>query len=622
MLKVSLINPNFQTGPVHLNSYYLPYSLGTLWTYATQDDIVKNNFSIHNWVFRRDPLEVSFANSKDADVALFSIYVWNKEYCYALAKMLKEHNPAIKIIFGGPEVKWRDPQYLTTYSFIDTICINEGEQAVTHLLKLIANGEELPPTTTFERIQDLDLPSPYLNGLFDDLMAQHPDIEWVPTLETDRGCPYQCTFCDWGSATGSKMFKFYMERIKAEIDWFADHGLPYVSMTNSNFGAFKERDLQIAKWLGEANKRTGHPTGLSVSYAKNSNSTVVEIVKTLIENNIQNGMYVSLQSTDEKVLNNIKRANMKINKLGDLKAVAENNNLPLYTDLILGLPGENKETWYQNIENVFTADIINMDVYLLQLLVNAPMYVNDLDEYKIKTFDAYDYFYETNTDTILKEVEEGIAESINVIQSTSTMSNQDLVECAMYSWFVLGMHCYGITTFVANYCKNKKDISYTTFYKGLFEYLKTTDEFTQWCNDFKMVFDEWNLQGYTTSKIGGIKAVGWQLIFSLMPILQHNRKIPWVIDKASTFIETHLNIGLDVVDDFKQVANYTIKQYDNYLYSPVTIDMQSDLLDCKTITVKDRYNQFPESFEQHLDYIFFGRRRNWATNQILRDQHV
>ena len=39
-------------------------------------------------------------------------------------------------------------------------------------------------------------------------------------------------------------------------------------MTNSNFGIYKERDLQIAKWLCDANKRTGHPTGLSVSYAK------------------------------------------------------------------------------------------------------------------------------------------------------------------------------------------------------------------------------------------------------------------------------------------------------------------------------------------------------------------
>ena len=43
MFNVTLVQPNFQTGPKHLNSYYLPYSVGSLWSFLLQDQQIKNN---------------------------------------------------------------------------------------------------------------------------------------------------------------------------------------------------------------------------------------------------------------------------------------------------------------------------------------------------------------------------------------------------------------------------------------------------------------------------------------------------------------------------------------------------------------------------------------------------
>ena len=48
-----------------------------------------------------------------------------------------------------------------------------------------------------KRIDNLTiLPSPYLDGTFDRLAEEYPEIEWNATIETSRGCPYKCTFCD------------------------------------------------------------------------------------------------------------------------------------------------------------------------------------------------------------------------------------------------------------------------------------------------------------------------------------------------------------------------------------------------------------------------------------------
>ena len=618
MFSVSLINPNFQTGPEHLNSFYIPYTIGTLWGYAVQDERIKENFKIHNWVFRRSPIDQTVEECKDADVALLSLYIWNKNYCYKLAKKLKEANPNIKIIVGGPELDWRDPDFLSKHPYIDSMCINEGEQAIKHIFTCMLDNESIPERNHFERLTELDWPSPYLTGVFDSLLDEHPDIEWVPTLETDRGCPYQCTFCDWGSATASKMFKFNMERIENEINYFADRGLPYVSMTNSNFGIYKERDLQIARWLCDANERTGHPTGLSVSYAKNSNSTVVEIVKMLTDHKIQTGLYISLQSTSDQVLENIKRKNLKINKIDDLNTIAKENNMPLLTDLIMGMPGESYESWIQNIENVFEQNITNMDVYYLQLLVNAPMYVNDRETYSLETFDAYDYFYETNVERLEKEIDEGIAECIKVIKSSNTLPAEKMLDCSLFSWFVLGMHCLGTSNYIARYLNREQNVKFTDFYTGLYSYLIENDKsFPVWIDEYKKAHDTWYEHGYTTDSIGGIKTIGWQVIFSLMPIMQKADRVDDFIEHTINFVNTQYNVHSDLLDDYKTLTSLYVKQYGRYLKQPVSLSLKSDLLQSKNIVIEDRYEHFPESKDLHLNYIFYGRRRSWALNKVI-----
>ena len=40
------------------------------------------------------------------------------------------------------------------------------------------------------------LPSPYLEGTFDRLMKENPNERWLASWETNRGCPFSCTYCD------------------------------------------------------------------------------------------------------------------------------------------------------------------------------------------------------------------------------------------------------------------------------------------------------------------------------------------------------------------------------------------------------------------------------------------
>ena len=81
-----------------------------------------------------------------------------------------------------------------------------------------------------DRITDVDsIPSPYLTGLFDSFAAGPGRAAMI---ETNRGCPYGCTFCDWGSATLSRVRKFDLQRVFDELEWAAKNRLETVAIAD------------------------------------------------------------------------------------------------------------------------------------------------------------------------------------------------------------------------------------------------------------------------------------------------------------------------------------------------------------------------------------------------------
>ena len=616
MLKLGLIQPNFQTGPKHLNSFYLPYTVGCLWSYVSQYSDITDNYDIGAWLFNRLDLDIAAEKFLDCDVIFASMYVWNTQYTYRLLSRIKQNNPDVIIVCGGPQIPWRDKNFFLEHPYIDTVVINEGEQAALHVLRSILAGDSLPKTLQFDRLKELDeLPSPYLTGVFDGLIAEHPDIEWVPTLETDRGCPFKCTFCDWGSATGSKMYKLNIDRIRSEINWFADNGMPFLSMTTSNFGAFKQRDKEVTNIIVECNKRTGMPTAISTSYGKNNADTVFEISKMLLDAGIQTGAAISFQSTTPEVLKNIKRDNMKINRVSEVTAKAKSYNMPVLTELIMGLPGETYDTWVDSVCEVFANKIINLDIFFLQLIENAPMNLSDSEKFQLETFQAYDYFYETSS-SVEEELGQGTAEIVNVIRSTSTLTPDELYACNEFSWFVVGTHCYGVTTHISDYLYDKKGITYQEFYQGLMDHVKQDLTVNQWFNDYKNAYEFWKAMGYTHSKIGGYTIQGgWKGLNSLMPVIQFNKYFNKFLDLVCDFL-TRYDLSDQVISDYRKIVNVYVKQFGKYLTTPKTVKLHSDIVGVPEITASDRYDQFPDTLSEHLDFMFFARRRNWYLNKF------
>lgn len=454
-------------------SYWLPYSVGCLWSYARQNQTVSGNYSLEGMYFKRSKIDRVIDTMHDPDIAVFSCYVWNWQYNLLLAEQIKKSWPACLIVFGGPQVTKRpyENSFFQKHPYVDVIINGEGEIAFENLLVDLVQGKKPRRVIEFTRLTDLDYPSPYLSGVFDKLISDHPDYSWQMVLETNRGCPYACTFCDWGSLIYSKVLKFPEKRVLDELTWASQHKVEYLFIADANFGIFYERDKKFAEHLNHLQITTDYPSMVIAQWAKNSKEKTLDIAK-IFFNQANRGFTISVQSMNDAVLEAIKRKNMDISNIESMLKECEKLDIPAYTELILGLPYETKQSWKENFERLLEAGQHNaVDVWLCELLENSELNSQEqMSQHEIEFVKIPRWIYGVSDEEDLE-----IVEYENIIKSTKYMSFDDLIDCYMFSHVILTYHYGGWSQLLARFLHKHQQISYVDFYSSLHEYIKTSN---------------------------------------------------------------------------------------------------------------------------------------------------
>ncbi|MEO5331826.1 MAG: cobalamin-dependent protein [Magnetococcus sp. YQC-5] len=354
----------YKIGLVQINNsfsgaHYLPYTVGLLQAYAQYHNSNPDRFDFLMPIFRREPVENIVEQLKEANLVAFSLYVWNFQLSLQVIRALKRTHHDILIVVGGPHVPNEAETFLRENPQVDLAVHGEGEQVFNQLLDLFPSKEWsrlagvswLDALGAFHtqaptpRIREIDtIPSPYLTGVFNLLLARKDVREWLALWETNRGCPFSCSFCDWGSATSAKVARFDMTRLRAEMDWFSQNRIGFIFCCDANFGILK-RDVEIARYAVENRKRYGFPEALSVQNTKNATSRAYEIQHVLSQGGLNKGVTLSMQTTNPLVLANIGRDNISLDTYKELQRRFTKDGVVTYSDLILGLPGETYDSF-------------------------------------------------------------------------------------------------------------------------------------------------------------------------------------------------------------------------------------------------------------------------------------
>ncbi len=422
-----------QFSTVTLDKYYfLPYSVGLLWSYALTRPSISKEYKLKKLFWKKAPLKQIVDSLDNPAVFGFSCYVWNYNYNLKLAKLVKQKFPECIIIFGGPGVPDNDLSFFSKHSWIDYTIHTEGEQSFANLLETLLEGEH-PKQISIpsRRTKYLDtIPSPYLSGVFDSVIqeAQTDGSVVNALLETNRGCPFKCTFCDWGGLTFSKIHNFDLDRIKDEITWIGKNKIELISLADANFGIFPDRDLSIAKWAIKTKEKYGYPKWFDTSWTKNTKPETLETAKLLMKAGMLRKFVMSLQTLDSSTLSNIKRKNIDGSRFSSL---IRDRSVSVATELIVGLPGETITTYKQGICSLID-DKIKIIQNPLTLLPNSEMNsVEYREQWQIESVSF-------RSSWSCFEVDEWE----DLVVGTSSYSSEEWNEMILWGWLTVFLETY------------------------------------------------------------------------------------------------------------------------------------------------------------------------------------
>jgi len=366
---------------------YLPYSSGVLESYTKKDNNLSHvDFCSPLWDYNQSP-------EKDLTILGLTTYVWSQDYCDELAAEYKEENPNTVIIFGGPNVPV-DPKKWEAYEkerpFVDIFVAGAGEEVFKEILLNFPNYKKWYRLKKDNKYR-YDTPTVYIDGTFDKFL--NTDQKFSATIETTRGCPFKCNFCDWGDATGSVVSKYDSDSNYQTIDKILEaSNITGMRIIDANWGMY-ERDLDMTKYIADKKREDFYVTFCGI--AKNSIKYTPEIAKIFYEKNFlvninkAQPLKIGVQTWHPTTLKYTKRDNIKESSFLYMLDFYKKNNIPYVSELIAGLPGETAESWLYTLQKDFEYGVNFQNIYNLEIVANMPMLLESEEEFQLNIKPVY-----------------------------------------------------------------------------------------------------------------------------------------------------------------------------------------------------------------------------------------
>ena len=459
-LKIYLGDITYDT--VSLSTDAIPLAIGYVAAYCKKIYGSKTEITLFKYL---EDLEQALVDSPP-DILGLSNYSWNQNIGLEMFDIARKSNPDVLTVWGGPNFPIDFPsqkKFMDEYNIVDIYVPLEGEIGFSNIVdvcfsakqsneirKLVIsksiegcvvrnpNNELIFSGPGLRTRKALDeLPSPYLTGLFDKFF----DGRLSPLMQTNRGCPFHCTFCTDGIDEKQLVTQFSMERVISEINYIGHHSKmrPSTSMlilADLNFGMIP-RDRKICEALVETQEKFGFPKKIDCSTGKNAKDRIIEAIKIL---NGALGIKLSVQSTDESVMKNMRRDNISSDQMLALVPAIRESNLSSVTEIIVGLPGDSFATNIKTIKDMMRVDVDQYLVYTLMLLHGSELATPEERKkwgFNTKFRILPRSFAELKNGKKIMEIEE-------VVVSSNTLSFDDYVKIRLlaFSIFVTNQTAY------------------------------------------------------------------------------------------------------------------------------------------------------------------------------------
>ncbi len=563
-------------------------------------------------------------NESPPDILGLSNYCWSHSVSYEIFKMCKKSNPNVVTVWGGPNFPIDFPsqkKFMKQYPEVDVYVPTEGETGFSNIVSLILksaslenisetiqknpiegcisrddNGEIHYSIPTI-RISSLnEIPSPYQNGMMDKFF----DGKLTPMLQTNRGCPFHCTFCTDGRDETNKVNHFSIERVQSDIEYIAEHtpkNTHSLHISDLNFGMYP-RDLEICESLAKIQQKFNYPKYIKCTTGKNQKDKIINAIKKL-NNSLR--VTMSVQSLDPDVLHNIRRDNISVDHMLALYPALKEANLQTTSEVILGLPGETFENHIQTLRDLVKARMDEIVVHTCMLLDGSEMGLpEERKKWEMKT-----KFRVLQRDFAELSNGKKVIEYEEVVVGSKTMTFEEYIELRVLA-FIIFVTNQGIVFDAIQKLLREQEIDVFELYYGMLTSRKESSENTQnvieqFKNDTidelwdspKELLENFQKDSEYKKLLDG--EAGTNVIYHYKAVVISELMGDWtehVIKSAHKLIQNSNNYNEDLEKQFESVANYcrglshnvlgqdrleTIPQYDFEYNIPTWLSPKNNL---------------------------------------------
>ena len=527
-------------------------------------------------------------NENPPDILGLSNYCWSHNVSYEIFKMCKKTNPNVVTIWGGPNFPIDFPsqkKFMEKYKEVDIYVPTEGETGFSNVVKKVLESNSIDEveqqitqspidgcisrneqgqiqyTIPTVRISSLDeIPSPYLNGMMDKFF----DGKLTPMLQTNRGCPFHCTFCTDGRDEVNKVNNFSIARVQSEIQCIVEHipkNTHSLHISDLNFGMYP-RDIEICESLAKIQEKFDYPKYIKCTTGKNQKDKIIKAIKRL---NKSLRVTMSVQSLDPGVLNNIRRDNISVDHMLALYPAIKEADLQTTSEVILGLPGETYSNHIQTLRDLIRAKMDEIVVHTCMLLDGSEM---NLPEER-KKWGMKTKFRVLQRDFAELSSGKKVIEYEEVVVSSNTMTFEQYIDLRNLA-FIIFVTNQGIVFDAVQKLLREQDIDVFELYYRMLTNKKNSSENTQKViEQFKQAtIDElWdspqelleNFQkDFEYKKLLNGEA-GTNVIYHYKAVVISEYMDDWtdhVIEAARILIKNSNNYNDELENQFESVANY------------------------------------------------------------------
>jgi len=215
----------------------------------------ENNYDVEilNWHgINQTPAEIQKTLcEKKPDVIGFSILQANRWGGIEIARLAKQIDPKVKIVFGGVSATFLWKHFLTHFPEIDFVVIGEGEYTFLNLVRCLEKGDD-------NQIDDIKGIAYKKNGRIVQTEPAEPiyDLDQLPVpakyfeyqhLSLTRGCPGNCNFCGSPEFWGPKVRFHSTEYFVDELERLYKKGVTFFYFSDDTFSINKKRVIQLCK---------------------------------------------------------------------------------------------------------------------------------------------------------------------------------------------------------------------------------------------------------------------------------------------------------------------------------------------------------------------------------------